>query len=63
MDYKEDMDKAGGAAAKIHKIRITLTSREVKPLEKCKSRSKIWQWMYMRDYGESWGTPWGIGAG
>lgn len=35
MDYKEDLDKSGGATAKIHKIRITLTSRNVKPLEKC----------------------------
>jgi small subunit ribosomal protein S20e len=35
-DYqKEDLDKAGAPAAKIHKIRITLTSRNVKPLEKC----------------------------
>ncbi|KAI9632513.1 putative ribosomal protein S20 [Dioszegia hungarica] len=34
MDYKEDLDKSGGATAKIHKIRITLTSRNVKPLEK-----------------------------
>jgi hypothetical protein len=39
MDYKEDLDKTGGATAKIHKIRITLTSRNVKPLEKCKSGS------------------------
>lgn len=36
MDYqKEDLDKAGAPAAKTHKIRITLTSKNVKPLEKC----------------------------
>jgi small subunit ribosomal protein S20e len=34
-DYKEDLDKTGASAAKTHKIRITLTSRNVKPLEKC----------------------------
>ncbi|ORX33624.1 putative ribosomal protein S20 [Kockovaella imperatae] len=34
MDYKEDVEKSGAGAAKIHKIRITLTSRNVKPLEK-----------------------------
>jgi len=41
MDYsKDELDKTGGAgAAKIHKIRITLTSRNVKPLEKCESYS------------------------
>jgi hypothetical protein len=40
MDYsKDELDKTGGAgAAKIHKIRITLTSRNVKPLEKCELR-------------------------
>lgn len=38
MDYqKEDLDKAGAPAAKTHKIRITLTSKNVKPLEKCES--------------------------
>ena len=38
MDYKEDLEKGAGAGgAKIHKIRITLTSRNVKPLEKCQS--------------------------
>lgn len=36
MDYKEDLDKSGAPAAKTHKIRITLTSRNVKPLEKCR---------------------------
>lgn len=36
MDYKDDLDKTGGAGgAQLHKIRITLTSRNVKPLEKC----------------------------
>lgn len=40
MDYKEDLDKTGGAGQKTqHKIRITLTSRNVKPLEKCESES------------------------
>lgn len=34
MASKEDYDKAG-AAPKTHKIRITLTSRNVKNLEKC----------------------------
>ncbi|ORY23442.1 putative ribosomal protein S20 [Naematelia encephala] len=34
MDYKDDLDKTGAATAKVHKIRITLTSRNVKPLEK-----------------------------
>ncbi|WVW80044.1 40S ribosomal protein S20 [Kwoniella bestiolae CBS 10118] len=34
-EFKDDLEKTGGAgAAKIHKIRITLTSRNVKPLEK-----------------------------
>lgn len=32
---KDDLDKTGAGGAKIHKIRITLTSRNVKPLEKC----------------------------
>jgi small subunit ribosomal protein S20e len=37
-DYsKDDLDKTGAGNAKIHKIRITLTSRNVKPLEKCGS--------------------------
>jgi hypothetical protein len=41
MDYqKEDLDKAGAPAAKVHKIRITLTSKNVKPLEKCESIAK-----------------------
>lgn len=47
MDYDKDLDKAGGAgAAKIHKIRITLTSRNVKPLEKCQLplHSPPYQW-------------------
>lgn len=36
MDYEKELDKTAGAgAAKTHKIRITLTSRNVKPLEKC----------------------------
>ena len=40
MDYtKDDLDKSGAATGKIHKIRITLTSRNVKPLEKCESSS------------------------
>ena len=35
-DYqKDDIEKTGAQGAKIHKIRITLTSRNVKPLEKC----------------------------
>jgi small subunit ribosomal protein S20e len=34
-EFKEDLDKTGGQGAKTHKIRITLTSRNVKPLEKC----------------------------
>ncbi|WVN85798.1 40S ribosomal protein S20 [Cryptococcus depauperatus CBS 7841] len=33
-DYKEDLEKGATGTAKIHKIRITLTSRNVKPLEK-----------------------------
>lgn len=38
-DYEKDLDKTGGAGQKTqHKIRITLTSRNVKPLEKCESR-------------------------
>ena len=38
-DYqKDELDKTGAGAAKIHKIRITLTSRNVKPLEKCELR-------------------------
>ena len=32
---KDDLDKTGAGGTKIHKIRITLTSRNVKPLEKC----------------------------
>jgi small subunit ribosomal protein S20e len=37
-EYKEDLDKSGAAGAgKTHKIRITLTSKNVKPLEKCMS--------------------------
>lgn len=35
MDYDKELDKTGAPAAKVHKIRITLTSRNVKPLEKC----------------------------
>lgn len=35
MASKEDFDKTGAPAAKVHKIRITLTSRNVKNLEKC----------------------------
>jgi small subunit ribosomal protein S20e len=35
-EFKEDLDKSAGQAGKTHKIRITLTSRNVKPLEKCK---------------------------
>ena len=39
-DYqKDELDKTGAGAAKVHKIRITLTSRNVKPLEKCESRA------------------------
>lgn len=34
-EYKEDLEKSGAGAQKIHKIRITLTSKNVKPLEKC----------------------------
>lgn len=34
-EYKEDLEKTGAGAQKIHKIRITLTSKNVKPLEKC----------------------------
>lgn len=33
-EYKEDLEKTGAGAQKIHKIRITLTSKNVKPLEK-----------------------------
>lgn len=41
-DYsKDDLDKTGASTAKIHKIRITLTSRNVKPLEKCTSSCHI----------------------
>jgi small subunit ribosomal protein S20e len=36
-EFKEDLDKSAGQGVKTHKIRITLTSRNVKPLEKCKS--------------------------
>ena len=36
MATKEDYEKTGATAgAKVHKIRITLTSRNVKNLEKC----------------------------
>jgi len=38
-EFKEDLDKSAGQAGKTHKIRITLTSRNVKPLEKCRSPS------------------------
>lgn len=42
MDYqKDDLDKAGAPAAKVHKIRITLTSKNVKPLEKCESTAAL----------------------
>lgn len=34
MATKEDFSKDGAAAPKVHKIRITLTSRNVKNLEK-----------------------------
>jgi len=37
MASKEDFDKTA-AAPKVHKIRITLTSRNVKNLEKCESQ-------------------------
>jgi small subunit ribosomal protein S20e len=40
-EFKEDLDKSAGQAGKTHKIRITLTSRNVKPLEKCRSRSNF----------------------
>ncbi|WVR03909.1 40S ribosomal protein S20 [Kwoniella sp. DSM 27419] len=34
-EYKDDLEKTGAGAAKTqHKIRITLTSKNVKPLEK-----------------------------
>lgn len=36
---EKDFDKTGAPAAKVHKIRITLTSRNVKNLEKCKCRA------------------------
>jgi small subunit ribosomal protein S20e len=36
-EFKEDLDKSAGQGVKTHKIRITLTSRNVKPLEKCES--------------------------
>ncbi|WVQ94736.1 40S ribosomal protein S20 [Kwoniella sp. CBS 9459] len=33
-EFKDDLEKTGAGAAKTHKIRITLTSKNVKPLEK-----------------------------
>jgi hypothetical protein len=40
MATKEDYEKTGAATgAKVHKIRITLTSRNVKNLEKCEYTS------------------------
>lgn len=49
MDYKEDLDKTGAPAAKVHKIRITLTSRNVKPLEKCEFEQKEREFRVMSD--------------
>jgi len=41
-EFKEDLDKSGTqGGAKTHKIRITLTSRNVKPLEKCESAASL----------------------
>ena len=50
MATKEDYEKTGATAgAKVHKIRITLTSRNVKNLEKCgcqlgRKEESVW-WM------------------
>jgi hypothetical protein len=35
MATKEDFEKTGAAAAQVHRIRITLTSRNVQNLENC----------------------------
>lgn len=40
MATKDDFEKTG-AAAQLHKIRITLTSRNVANLEKCESTSRL----------------------
>ncbi|EIW68864.1 40S ribosomal protein S20 [Tremella mesenterica] len=34
MDYKDDLEKPGAGGAQMHQIRITLTSTQVKSLEK-----------------------------
>lgn len=41
---EKDFEAAGGVAPKSHKIRITLTSRNVKNLEKGTSRTGVEEW-------------------
>lgn len=48
MASKEDFEKTGATGgAKVHKIRITLTSRSVKNLEKC-------EWALLECRGACW---------